>query len=75
MMLACQSDCCIFICDVYVFQYLGCVEVYESRGMQVCEEAVKALKQVRRHVVYQPFIIVRMFHKPCFRKIREYGKY
>lgn len=26
-------------------RYLGCVEVYESRGMQVCEEAVKALKQ------------------------------
>ena len=30
----------------YVFQYLGCVEVFESRGMQVCEEAVKTLKAV-----------------------------
>ena len=28
------------------FQYLGCVEVFESRGMQVCEEAVKTLKDV-----------------------------
>ena len=28
------------------FQYLGCIEVFESRGMQVCEEAVKALKAV-----------------------------
>ncbi|XP_064623572.1 protein numb-like isoform X4 [Lineus longissimus] len=26
-------------------RYLGCIEVFESRGMQVCEEAVKALKQ------------------------------
>jgi len=25
-------------------RYLGCIEVFESRGMQVCEEAVKALK-------------------------------
>lgn len=25
-------------------RYLGCVEVFESRGMQVCEEAVKTLK-------------------------------
>ena len=31
--------------DLY-FQYLGCVEVFESRGMQVCEEAVKTLKTV-----------------------------
>jgi len=25
-------------------RYLGCIEVFESRGIQVCEEAVKALK-------------------------------
>ncbi|WAR18663.1 NUMB-like protein [Mya arenaria] len=25
-------------------RYLGCMEVFESRGMQVCEEAVKTLK-------------------------------
>lgn len=25
-------------------KYLGCIEVYESRGMQVCEEALKLLK-------------------------------
>lgn len=30
----------------HIFQYLGCVEVFESRGMQVCEEAVKTLKSV-----------------------------
>ena len=29
-----------------MMQYLGCIEVFESRGMQVCEEAVKALKAV-----------------------------
>lgn len=29
-------------------RYLGCIEVFESRGIQVCEEAVKALK-VRNH--------------------------
>lgn len=28
----------------FVFQYMGCVEVYESRGMQVCEEALKVLR-------------------------------
>lgn len=29
-------------------KYLGCVEVYESRGMQVCEEALKVLRNSRR---------------------------
>ena len=37
----------IFNCFILdFFQYLGCIEVFESRGMQVCEEAVKALKAV-----------------------------
>lgn len=27
-----------------LLQYLGCVEVFESRGMQVCEEALKVLR-------------------------------
>ena len=34
-------------CHAFSFlllQYLGCVEVFESRGMQVCEEAIKVLK-------------------------------
>ncbi|KAK6640472.1 hypothetical protein RUM44_012166 [Polyplax serrata] len=33
-------------------KYLGCVEVFESRGMQVCEEALKVLRvnTRRRHV-------------------------
>ena len=25
-------------------KYMGCVEVFESRGMQVCEEAIKVLR-------------------------------
>lgn len=33
-----------FLGRVFFFQYLGCVEVYESRGMQVCEEALKVLR-------------------------------
>ncbi|KAK6181187.1 hypothetical protein SNE40_009101 [Patella caerulea] len=38
-------------------RYLGCIEVFDSRGMQVCEEAVKALKnqckgKVQRAVLY-----------------------
>ncbi|XP_043660856.1 protein numb isoform X1 [Drosophila teissieri] len=32
-------------------KYLGCVEVFESRGMQVCEEALKVLRQSRRRPV------------------------
>ncbi|XP_059617106.1 protein numb isoform X2 [Phlebotomus argentipes] len=32
-------------------KYLGCVEVYESRGMQVCEEALKVLRNSRRRPV------------------------
>lgn len=27
-----------------ILQYLGCVEVFESRGMQICEEALKVLR-------------------------------
>ncbi|XP_018021516.2 protein numb [Hyalella azteca] len=32
-------------------KYLGCVEVYESRGMQVCEEALKVLRASRRRPI------------------------
>eukprot|EP00095_Tigriopus_kingsejongensis_P008971 maker-scaffold334_size202906-snap-gene-1.39 protein:Tk08971 transcript:maker-scaffold334_size202906-snap-gene-1.39-mRNA-1 annotation:"protein numb" len=32
-------------------KYLGCVEVFESRGMQVCEEAVRVLKNSKRKSV------------------------
>ena len=37
---------CTKYCNGYFLylQYLGCVEVFESRGMQVCEEAIKVLK-------------------------------
>lgn len=28
----------------FAVKYLGCVEVFDSRGMQVCEEALKVLR-------------------------------
>lgn len=34
---------------VFSVKYLGCVEVFESRGMQVCEEALKVLKVSCKH--------------------------
>ena len=37
-------------CKFYV-KYFGCCEVYESRGMQVCEAAVESLKEQRRRTV------------------------
>lgn len=33
-------------------KYLGCVEVFESRGMQVCEEALKVLRVSFIHMNY-----------------------
>lgn len=36
---AVRSGTCVFS-----VKYLGCVEVFESRGMQVCEEAIKVLR-------------------------------
>lgn len=36
----------------FLFQYLGHVEVDESRGMHICEDAVKRLKAVRIHITY-----------------------
>ncbi|CAB3363276.1 Hypothetical predicted protein [Cloeon dipterum] len=32
-------------------KYMGCVEVFESRGMQVCEEALKVLRASRRRPI------------------------
>jgi len=37
-------------CSYYV-KYLGCCEVFESRGMQVCEAAVANLKEQRRRTI------------------------
>lgn len=34
------------LCPVCALQYLGHVEVEESRGMHICEDAVKRLKTV-----------------------------
>ncbi|CDW55935.1 protein numb [Trichuris trichiura] len=31
----------------FAVKYLGCVEVYESRGMQICEDAMKLLRSSR----------------------------
>ncbi|CAG0886966.1 unnamed protein product [Cyprideis torosa] len=37
---------------VFLVRYLGCIEVFESRGMSVCEEALKHLRQnIRRRPV------------------------
>jgi numb-like protein len=36
---------------VFPVKYLGCVEVFESRGMQVCEEALKVLRSSRRRPI------------------------
>ncbi|GJQ85236.1 hypothetical protein Trydic_g13076 [Trypoxylus dichotomus] len=43
---AVRSGTCTF-----AVKYLGCVEVYESRGMQVCEEALKVLRGSRRRPI------------------------
>merc|ERR1719266_3095723 len=37
-------------CNFYV-KYLGCCEVFESRGMQVCEAAVRTLKMSKRRTI------------------------
>lgn len=33
-------------CYLCFFQYLGCIEVFESRGVHVCEEAFKELRVI-----------------------------
>ncbi|CAH8606559.1 unnamed protein product [Dicrocoelium dendriticum] len=38
-----KEGCCSF-----QVKYLGNIEVYESRGMQVCEEAIKALRKSKK---------------------------
>ncbi|KAG5880245.1 hypothetical protein JTB14_019168 [Gonioctena quinquepunctata] len=43
---AVKSGTCTF-----AVKYLGCVEVFDSRGMQVCEEALKVLRGSRRRPV------------------------
>lgn len=45
---------CMYVLYTYVllFQYLGCVEVFESRGMQVCEDALKILR-----VMFHTFLL------------------
>lgn len=49
-------DVCSQVAEVVIYnlQYLGCTEVFDSRGMQVCEDAVKALKAVS-NIVSQDF--------------------
>lgn len=36
---------------VFAVNYLGCVEVYESRGMQICEDALRTLRVKRNQFV------------------------
>ncbi|KAA3675451.1 numb [Paragonimus westermani] len=43
-----KEGCCSF-----QVKYLGNIEVYESRGMQVCEEAIKALRKSKHLIVDQ----------------------
>ncbi|CAH1115110.1 unnamed protein product [Psylliodes chrysocephalus] len=43
---AVRSGTCTF-----AVKYMGCVEVFDSRGMQVCEEALKVLRGSRRRPV------------------------
>lgn len=40
-------------------KYLGCVEVFESRGMHICEEALKVL----RVISYSNSIFIRLSNK------------
>ena len=49
---------CWFLQYLLFFQYLGCIEVFESRGIQVCEEAVKSLKSVRNFSYFSLLIIL-----------------
>lgn len=44
---AVRSGTCTF-----AVKYLGCVEVFESRGMQVCEEALKVLRVCIKRMCY-----------------------
>lgn len=42
---------------VFPVKYLGCVEVFESRGMQVCEEAVKVLRVSHARVIQSSILL------------------
>lgn len=55
---AVRSGTCTF-----AVKYLGCVEVFESRGMQVCEEALKVLRV--RNYSFQPssFVLIVVFFR------------
>ena len=45
--------------NLFSFQYLGCVEVFNSRGMEVCEEAIKVLKVSTFNLFIQTFRILK----------------
>lgn len=44
--LAVRQGSCTF-----PIKYLGCVEVFESRGMPICEEALKVLRSTKRKAI------------------------
>lgn len=59
-------------------KYLGCIEVYESRGMHICEEAIKML----RVSIMQFFIVVKWYNIKlmillfyCDNRIRDDGQF
>jgi hypothetical protein len=45
-------------------KYLGCIEVFESRGMTVCEEACKALRAVSLSL---EFFIMKLLKQEVFK--------
>lgn len=46
-------------------KYLGCVEVFESRGMHICEEALKVLRvstKTTNHFPSKHSFLILLFH-------------
>lgn len=41
----------------FTIKYLGCVEVFESRGMPICEEALKVLRSTKRKAIRGSLVI------------------
>jgi len=50
-------------------QYLGCVEVFESRGIQVCEEAISVLRNVSSFLSHFLVYFLTFCLKPLFTHI------
>lgn len=59
---AVRSGTCTF-----AVKYLGCVEVFESRGMQVCEEALKVLRVSKEKILCEKSVY-KSRESECLRK-------